>query len=319
MSVSRTTGFLALALALGSGADRSEAAESGTGFYLLGTRSAQAGILPPAGLYVQNDLYLYSGSASAGQSLPLGGELVADIDAVAYIDLLTALWVLPGEVLGGSLALQGTLPVGGQDVDAALALAGSGLGASVSDDVFTVGDPVLGASLGWHAGRLHWSASALVNVPLGNYEEGEVANVAFHRWGLDLGGAVTWFDPDSGWDLSAAAGITLNGENPDTDYRTGTEFHLEGAVTRQITPAFSAGVVGYYYEQLTGDSGAGARLGSFKGRVAALGATAAYNFRIGATPVAARLRVYREFAARNRLEGTAGFLTLTVPLGLSGN
>ncbi|WP_239031827.1 SphA family protein [Paroceanicella profunda] len=311
------TGAVLLATGLAGGAQELRAAEGGVGFYLLGTRSAQAGILPPPGTYLQNDAYFYSGSASAGQDLPLGGRAVADIDATAFIDLITALWVLPETVLGGNLAVLGTLPVGAQDIDAALALQGGGPGAAVSDSVFTVGDPVLGASLGWHAGKLHWTTGVLVNVPLGDYTSGDIANVAFHRWGLDVAGALTWFDPQSGWDLSASAGMTFNGENPDTDYRTGTELHLEGAVTNQITPAFSAGLAGYYYEQVSGDSGAGATLGSFKGRVAALGVTAAYNFAVGSTPVAARLRVYREFATRNRLDGVAGFLTLTIPIGLS--
>jgi len=37
------------------------------------------------------------------------------------------------------------------------------------------------------------------------------------------------------------------------------------------------GLIGYYYQQITGDSGLGAKLGPFKGRVVALGGTMAYT------------------------------------------
>ena len=239
---------------------------------------------------------------------------MADIDAKAYLDLFTGLWSTQWQVLGGNVAFVGTLPVGGQNVSASAALSGGGLGASIADEIFTVGDPVLGASIGWHSGDLHWSLNSLINVPIGDYQAGEIANVAFHRWGADVSGAMTWLNPDTGLDISGAVGFTFNGENPVTDYRTGTEFHAEWAVVQNFSPQFSAGLVGYYYQQLTADSGDGATLGEFKGRVAAIGGTVGWNFKVAETPVSLRVKIYREFAARNRLEGTSGFLTVSIPL-----
>ncbi len=291
------------------------AAESGTGFYLLGSKGPLAGIVAPPGLYLANDTYIYAGSVGAGRNLPIGGRVEAGIDATAYIDLTTGLWVLPQSIMGGNLALSATIPWGGQDIDASASVVGAGVGASAHDNVFTVGDPVLGAALGWHAGNWHWTTGLMVNVPVGDYQKGEIANIAFHHWGADLNGALTWLNPALGWDVSTAVGVTFNAENPTTDYRTGTEFHLEGAVTKMLSPSFSLGPVGYYYQQISGDSGAGARLGDFRGRVAALGGTAAYSFQLGNTPVSTRLKVYREFAVENRLEGTAGYLSLSFPIG----
>jgi hypothetical protein len=72
-----------------------------------------------------------------------------------------------------------------------------------------------------------------------------------------------------GWDLSATAGFTFNETNAATDYKTGDEFHLEWAVTKYLSKQFTIGVVGYYYQQLTPDTGTGAVLGSFEGRVVA--------------------------------------------------
>ncbi|MBB4122433.1 SphA family protein [Martelella radicis] len=304
---------LAGVLTFAGGGASTQAAEAGTGFYLLGSRGPMAGVLAPPGSYLANDIYFYAGSAGASADLPAGGQVIANIDATAVIDLATGLWVLPEEIAGGNLGLTVTLPWGYQNVDASAVSAGGGIGASISDDIFSIGDPVIGASLGWHSGNWHWMAGTLVNVPIGDYQKGEVANIAFHRWGADLNAAVTWLDPLTGWEASGAAGVTFNGENPETDYVTGTELHFEGAVTKTFASQFSAGIVGYYYQQVTGDSGPGASLGDFKGRVAALGATVGYNFNAGKTPVSLRAKIYREFDAKNRLEGTSGYLSVSFP------
>ena len=73
-------------------------------------------------------------------------------------------------------------------------------------------------------------------------------------------------------------------------------------------------MVGYHYDQITGDSGAGARLGDFKGRVTALGGTLGYTFNLDGRPISTRLKVFREFDAVNRLDGTAAYVTVALPL-----
>jgi len=109
--------------------------------------------------------------------------------------------------------------------------------------------------------------------------------------------------PQNNIELSGTTGITFNGKNDDTDYETGTEFHLEASAFYQFTPAFSAGVNGYHYQQLSGDSGAGATLGDFKGRVTALGPGLSGTFQVGPAPVSVSLRYLHEFNVKNRLEG----------------
>ncbi|WP_244513201.1 MULTISPECIES: transporter [unclassified Ensifer] len=296
-------------------ASPAEAAENGAGFYLLGARGPMAGLLAPPGTYFQNDTYFYVGELKGNRQLPLGGEIVGEVDATLVGIFGTGLWVMPEEVLGGNLGFTAIVPFGGPNIDATLSAPRAGRSASVSDSVFTIGDPVLGATLGWHEGDFHWTANASVNVPIGDYQKGELANLSFNRWAGDLTFAGTWLNPETGLDLSGAAGFTFNGENPATDYRTGTEFHAEWAVTQHFSPQFSAGVAGYFYQQVTGDSGPGARLGAFKGRIAALGGTMGYNFKAGETPVSLTLKVFQEFAAKNRPVGTAGFVTIAFPIG----
>jgi hypothetical protein len=76
-------------------------------------------------------------------------------------------------------------------------------------------------------------------------------------------------------------------------------------------------VIGYYCQQVTGDSGTGARLGDFMGRTIALGGTAAYSFKLDGRDITARVKVLREFDVENRLEGTAGFLTVSFPIAVN--
>lgn len=83
--------------------------------------------------------------------------------------------------------------------------------------------------VGWHSGNWHWQTGIMVNVPIGDYKGGSLSNVSFNRWAADVNAALTWLDPATWLDLSVAAGFTFNGENPATDYRTGTEFHVEWA------------------------------------------------------------------------------------------
>ena len=68
--------------------------------------------------------------------------------------------------------------------------------------------------------------------------------------------------------------------------------------------AFFVGAAGYYFQQLTGDSGDGATLGDFKGRVAGIGPQMGYIFPVSDTLQGAfSAKAYWEFAAQNRPEG----------------
>jgi len=300
-------------------AQQSFAAEGAAGFYLLGNKTSMAGFVPPPGTYVQSANYFYSGSTSAELSFA-GLTISGGVDADTYYSLPTALWVVPGKVAGGNLALSVSVPIGWKDVSAGFSLTGPGGGtiaANLSDEETAFGDPVLGAALGWHQGNFYWTLGALVNAPAGLWERGNLANIGFNRWAVDLNGALTYLDMTTGLELSGAAGFTFNFENPDTDYKTGTEFHLELAAMQNFSKTFAIGIAGYYYDQISGDSGSGARLGDFEGRVAAIGPAVNVTWMLGKIPVSANLKYFHEFAVENRLEGDAGFVTFTMPLSIA--
>jgi hypothetical protein len=294
------------------GLDDVQAAEGALGFYLLGTKTSMAGFVPPPGTYLADFNYYYTGSADI--NLNIGGvDINGGVDADAYIKLFNGLWVAPDKVLGGHAAFSVAVPIGWKNISAQAGI-GPGPGFQGEVDDAHIGDPVLGASLGWHEGNWHWSIGTLLNVPIGYWERGDPTNIGFNRWAADFTGAVTYLDLKTGFELSGAAGFTFNGENDETNYKTGTEFHLEGAVMQHFSKTFALGLQGYLYQQVTGDSGSGARLGDFEGRVLALGPAIDFSFALGQVPISGNLRYFHEFDVENRLEGDAGYLNFVIPL-----
>ena len=316
---SRWAGLGLLGLLCGLGSGPAHATEGGASLYLPGLRGPLAGIVPPPGFYFSSDFLAYSGELSGGRRIQIGGAVLADVEVEIRADFLTATWVFPLEVLGGRMAIGASLPLGVPRVSAGVLIEAPRLGRTFAfsqrDASFVLGDPVVTGLVGWDAGKFHWSLGASVSVPAGGYQEGELSNLAFNRWIGDVFAAATWFDPETGWDISGAVGFEINGENPDTDYRTGNAFHVDLAVTKNLTKEFSVGLLAGYYDQVSEDSGEGNRIGPFKGRVTAVGASATYNVTIVGTPVTTRLKVLREVDVENRPQGTIGLFTVAFPLG----
>ena len=299
------------------------AAEGGSSFYLLGQRGQGAGVLPPVeGVFLAVPNYLYSGDASVSRGLPIGGAVSFGVDADIFLTLPTAIWVTSADLFGGDLAFSGTFVYGNADLSAKLTLEIPDIiqqEVALSDDRWAVGDPVFSTLVGWHGENHHYMIAASINVPVGSYDAGRLANVSLNRWVLDLTTAGTWMFAENNMEVSGAMGFTFNGENDDTKYETGTEFHLEAAVFYHFSEAFSIGLNGYHYEQISGDSGTGATLGDFKGRVTGLGPGVSGTFKVGPAPVAWSLRYFYEFNVKNRLEGDAGWLTISLPLWVPGH
>jgi hypothetical protein len=109
-------------------------------------------------------------------------------------------------------------------------------------------------------------------------------------------------------------GFTYNFENPDTDYKNGIDSHLDWAASQFLSQQWHIGLAGYFYYQLTGDSGTGARLGGYKSRVIGVGPEVGYFFKVGDQNWYANLKGFYEFDAANRPEGWNVWVTLAIPL-----
>ncbi len=288
------------------------AAEGATSFYIMGLHGPLAAVAPPPGVYLQNDTYIYGAQVSRTENLPFAGRVTAGAKADVYLDLPTLLWQIPGQIAGAQIGLTVTQPFGAEYVAGRVIAGGHEI--SEQGSRTSIGDLALSVPVSWAISRLHLSVTPSINIPSGDYNANALSNVALHRWAEDISTAVTWLDTNTGLEASAITGITLNGKNPATDYRTGTEIHGEVAVSQYFSKAFSVGVLGGYLQQVTSDTGEGAFLGDFKGRVFTAGGMAAYALPIDDREVLVRVKILREFSAQNRLTGTSGVLSIGLRL-----
>ena len=295
------------------------AVEGGGSNYLLGMRGPLAAFVPKPGVYLTDNIFYYD--AGRSELTPVGDRLVGEISAEALTNIAQVTWVTDVNLAGGRLAFSGVLPYGNLEVGGNVVVPVAPFKIEDSDELTALGDAALSAVLGWKhrdGDKFRaWSTYSTLFMPIGSYEAGRLANMGKNRWALDVGGAYTMANFKGGRELSAVLGFTFNGKNEDTDYDSGNEMHLEIAGKQYLPNHFSLGVVGYWNEQLTGDSGGPALLGDFKGRVFGVGPEFSYQFTQSKThPVTLDLRWYHEFDAKNRVEGDAVFLTFSVPLSI---
>ena len=288
-----------------------KAAEFGTGPWVKGYTDILGGVVPSQpGLYFRADAYHYSGDA--GVTIFNGlVQLGVEQDYTATIAALT--YVTPWKILGGTYAVGVAPSVIAMNVDVRLfvpRLAGP-LGQQtagpfsfeVGDTNLALGDTVFSPlALGWNEGKLHWSFALFGFAPTGDYSKKQLANTSLNHWAIMPHVAATYFDPATGWQATGAASYSFNFENPATDYESGDILNLEGSITKNFGP-FGVGAVAYAMIQTTGDSGAGATLGSFESRVYGAGPIVTYMLGDPRNPLTFIAKYYREFDAENAFEG----------------
>ena len=108
-----------------------------------------------------------------------------------------------------------------------------------------------------------------------------LANLGIGHAAIDAGGGYTYFNPQTGHELSGTLGFTYNFENTQTQYQSGVDMHFDWGASQFLTKQVQVGLVGYVYQQLTCDSGAGDRVGDFKSRVFGVGPQIGYIFPVG--------------------------------------
>lgn len=246
------------------------------------------------------------------------GNLSANLGADAHLGFAIPTYTFESPLFGARASVALLVPFGHNktSVDATLTGAlgpiGFTTGASRTDSVSGLGDLAPQFALRWNAGVHNWMTYVTGDIPVGSYDSTRLANLGIGHGAIDGGGGYTYFNPATGHEFSAVGGLTYNFENPDTNYKNGVDFHLDMAASQFLTKQFSIGLVGYAYQQLTGDSGSGARLGDFKSRVFGIGPQLSYIFPIGDAQGFLNVKGYKEFAAEHRPEGWNVWLTLSI-------
>lgn len=155
----------------------------------------------------------------------------------------------------------------------------------------------------WNFGQFHLSGALLLYAPTGSYDRQRVIDIGTNRWAIEPDIGFTWMSEGTGREFSLFTGYTINSENTATHYRSGDEYHADFAAAQHLPHDFVLAVAGYAFQQTTADSGSGAQLGPFKGRVLALGPLVGKTFTIRGFPITFTVKYEFEFAAQNRDSG----------------
>ena len=287
--------------------------EGGVSFWLPGQYGSFAAVAPEPGWSLPLLSYYYSGDASAEQAIDTGGAVRLGVDTDFVGQFVIPTYTPDAEFLGGRPSFSLGFLAAKNDVSANLTL-GSASGAA-SDSVSGIGDLYPTAQVFWNRGVHNWMAYATGAIPVGDYDPNRLSNIGIGHGAIDLGGAYTFLNPDTGWEFSATVGLTYNFKNSDTGYQNGVDAHLDVGVSRFLSERLHIGLVGFAYQQLTADSGQPVVLGDFKSSTFGVGPQIGYTFDVGGREIFTNLRGYWEFDSSNRTQGGSVMLTVNVPLG----
>jgi hypothetical protein len=316
LSARWASALLAFSVTLFLGVSAS-ADEGGVPFWLSGSYSSFAAVPQQPGWYMPTQLYYYNGDASGTKNFQRGDSVNLGLSSKLAMIFLTPTWVPNEKWFGGQPSFALTFGGGwnSTSANASLSTLNGTQTLNRSDSDSGGSDLYPQAQIAWNSGNNNWMAYITGDLPVGSYSSTRLSNIGLGHTAIDVGGAYTYLNNTSGFETSAVVGVTYNGMNTSTNYQSGVDSHLDFDVSQFLSQNWQVGIVGYAYYQLTGDSGSGDHVGSFKSRVAALGPEVGYSFTVGGLQWYANLRAYWEFWAQNRLEGHAVYATLSIPLG----
>jgi len=303
--------------------------EGGVGFWVPGFFGSLAATPQIPGFSFAN-IFLYESVTGGGNiafarqvssgniSANFNGNLNASLAGRADLYLAAPTYVFASPVLGGQASVSVAIPYGKSygAVDATLTGSVGPIGFTVSkgasDAVTGFGDPAPMFSLRWNSGVNNFMTYITGNIPIGEYNAASLANLGLGHQALDAGGAYTYFNPQTGNELSATLGFTYNFENVHTQYQNGFDMHLDWGASHFVTKQLQLGIVGYAYQQLSCDSGAGDRVGCFESGVLGVGPQIGYIIPMGTLQGYLNLKGYYEFDAQNRASGWSTWLTFAI-------
>jgi hypothetical protein len=313
-----TAALAGVIVATATGASKAD--QGGVSFWLPGAFGSLAAA-PMVPGWALGTIYIHSSVEAGGnvaasrainfpnRSVNLNVNLQANLDADVDVGILSPSYVFATPVWGGQFAVA-LLGIYGRQQATIDATVNGNLGPigfsaqrSVSQSLDAFGDIFVQPTLRWNQGVHNYIVYAMTNFPVGAYDSTRLVNLGLGHWSVDAGGGYTYLNPATGREFSVVTGLTYNFENPDLNYQNGIDWHVDWAASQFLSKQVLVGLAGYWYQQITGDSGAGATLGDFKSRVGGIGPQIGYIFAAGDMQGYVNLKGYKEVAAENRPEG----------------
>jgi hypothetical protein len=319
-------------LVLAVAAPIARADERGISFWLPGQFGSLAAVPLQPGLSVTE--IFYNTGVSAGGDVALAHEIAlgrvnptlnnlsGSLHAYVPMTLGNATYVFATPVLGGQASLGMTGLYARNTTDISATISGT-LGPipfsrsdSLSQTVEGFGDLYPTATLRWNKGVDNFMVYATGDIPIGLYNSSNLANIGIGHGAIDSGAGYTYLNPQTGHEISVVTGLTYNFINPSKQYQSGVDWHLDWGAAQFINNAVFIGAVGYVYQQVTADIGAGDLLGPFKSNVIGVGPQVGVIFpmqtAIGPMQGYLNLKGYAEFDHHDRPGGWNAWITLSI-------
>ncbi|MGV7215078.1 SphA family protein [Bradyrhizobium sp. UFLA05-112] len=250
----------------------------GVSFWLPGIFGSLAAA-PTVPGWAYSTIYIHlQANAGGGQNFVTSGgvpgSVAAGINAHADVLVQGITYTSPMPVLGGQAAFTVLTAPGniGVGIDASLTgPRGNTISGSKTDDRTTLTDVFYQGTLKWNQGVHNEMVYVTGNIPSGTYDSSRLANLSFGFPAVDAGAGYTYLDLKTGHEFSVVGGLTYNWMNPFLQYQNGIDFHVDWAASQFVSKNVHLGVAGYFFRQLTDDSGPGAKLGGFRGRAIGIG------------------------------------------------
>lgn len=268
--------------------------------YPVGAEGIKGSSLPPPGIYLRDYNFCYTATKVDGAPV--------DVDLFAYVQAPRLIWITKQEILGANYGMDIIVPFAYKNIyaDAPIGTAGQ----------FNLADiqlePLL---LSWHLKKFDVAAGYAIWMPTGNFDSSTPAKYltspgsGFWTHMFTLG--TTWYpDENKTWAFSLLNRYEINTEQDDTDITPGNMLTMEWGLSKSVMQGVDVGVVGYYQQLVTKDTGGTSASPHFSHVVAVGPEVNAFWPKIG---LFSSLRYEVEVDAANRPQGQTVVLTLTKP------
>lgn len=211
------------------------------GHYVPGVEGIEISSAPPPGFYNLDYFVNYSISSISGAPGNNSGNISAVVER--------PVWITNQKILGANYGMEAVIPL------QANSFTFNGLGYSGTSR--GLGDIYVGpVVLAWHGAN--WDTLFLLGEWLdsGRYSKNNPSSVGLGYNGtmVSLGGTY-YIGAKKEWSLSALARLEKNSVQQETGITPGNEFTVEWGIGHSIGGGKKIGLVGYYQEQTTSDSG----------------------------------------------------------------
>jgi hypothetical protein len=210
------------------------------GHYPAGAEGIKGASLPPPGVYFRDYNFFYM--ADRFKDGP------PDFNIVAYLNAPRVIWMTDWKILGANYGMDVLVPFGYLDWK---------MMGTPRNSYFGLGDiqiePLL---LSWHFKQFDLAGGYAVWAPSGDYSPSRPDLLAKGFWShmLTLGG--TWYpDEEKTWALSLLNRYEFCHEQEQTHTDPGQVYTIEWGLSKSLSKTVDVGVIGYYQQQVTEDSG----------------------------------------------------------------